>query len=196
MPCLTVHRLYDYLDGALPAEESAAVERHLEECPACRRALDARKRLAEAAESLPPFSVPDDFAACVMAKLPAVPAKKTRLRLVWASAAAATVVSGLGLGLLLSGQGVLVTLQKIGTAFGSYLQGAFNFAAKGLKLLSLVGKIIETASGQIFAGLRSVADMIGPEGQAVLAGGTLVIMITGGMFLRRRQILSERTHDK
>jgi len=196
MPCLTVDRLYDYLDGALAAEESAAVECHLEGCPTCRHALDARKRLAVAAESLPPFSVPDNFAACIMAKLPALPAKKTRLRLVWASAAAATVASGFGLGVLLSGQGVLVTLQKIGTAFGSYLQGALNFAAKGLKLLALAGKIIETMSSQVLTGLRSVADMIGPEGQAVLAGGTLVIMITGGMFLRRRQILSERTHDK
>jgi predicted anti-sigma-YlaC factor YlaD len=196
MPCLTVHRVYDYLDGALPAEESAAVERHLEECPACRHALDARKRLAEAADCLPPFSVPDDFAACVMSKLPAAPVKKPRLRLVWASAAAATLVSGLGLGVILSGQGVIVTLQKIGTAFGSYLQGALNFAAKGLKLLTLVGKIIETVSSQVLATLRSAADMIGPEGQAVLAGGALVIVITGGMLLRRRQILSERTHDK
>jgi len=196
MPCLTVHRLYDYLEGALPAEESAAVERHLEGCPPCRHALDARKRLAEAAESLPPFSIPDDFAACVMAKLPAVQAKKLRLRLVWAAAAAATIVSGLGLGVVLSGQSVLVILQKIGTAFGSYLQGALNFAAKGLKLLALAGKIIETVSSQVLAGLRSVADMIGPEGQAVLAGGTLVIVITGGMLLRRRQILSERTHVK
>ncbi len=196
MPCLTVHRVYDYLDGALPAEESAAVERHLEECPACRHALDARKRLAEAADCLPPFSVPDDFAACVMAKLPAAPARKLRLRLVWATAAAATLVSGLGLGVILSGQSVLVTLHKIGTAFGSYLQGALNFAAKGLRLLTLAGKIIETISGQVLASLRSVADMIGPEGQAVLAGGSLVIVITGGMLLRRRQILSERTHDK
>lgn len=197
MPCLTVNRLYDYLDGTLPPGDRETVDRHLAECPSCRRAAEAGKCLAETAANLPPFEVPDGFAAGIMSKIPATaPAPKFRLRLVWASAAAVTVVSGLGLAVLLSGRGFLDALQEIGPAFGSYLQGALGVAAKGLKILSLAGKIIATVSGQVLATMRSVAEMIGPEGQAVLACGTLVIVITGGMLLRRRQLLSERTHDK
>lgn len=196
MPCLTADRLYDYLDGALSAEEKAGLDRHLAECAACRRALEVRKRLAEAVESLPPFAVPDNFAACVMERIPSVPAKTSRLWAVWATAAAATVIAGFGLAAVLSGQGVLSTLHKIGAAFGSYLQGALSIGAKGLKVLSLAGKIILAVSEQVFNTMRSIAEMIGPEGQAVLAGGALVIVITGGMLLRRRHPLSERTHDK
>ncbi|MBN1937965.1 MAG: zf-HC2 domain-containing protein [Candidatus Aminicenantes bacterium] len=196
MPCLTVDRLYNYLDGALPPKDKVEVDRHLAECPACRRALEVRKRLAEAAEHLPPFAAPENFAACVMAKVPAAAVKKRRLWTIGLPAAAATVVAGLGLAFLLWGQSIVSALQKTGAAFGSYLQDALNYAAKGLKLLSLAGKIIITVSGRVLDTLQSVAEMVGPDGRAVLAGGALVIVITGGMLLRRRQFLSERTHDK
>jgi len=194
MPCLTVDRLYDYMDGVLSAGEKETVESHLRGCPVCRCALEVRRNLAGAAESLAPFEVPEDFADGVMAKIPA--AKKPRLWLIVSSAAAAVTISGIGLFALLTGQGAVATLQKIGSAFGSYLQSAINFAAKGLKVLSMAGKVILTLSGQVLATFRSVADMVGPEAQVVLAGGTLVILITGGLLLRRRQILSERIHDK
>jgi hypothetical protein len=196
MPCLTLDRLYDYLDGALPAGEKAEVDRHLADCPGCRSALEARRLLAEAAGNLPPFAVPDGFAAGIMARIPAAPMKKARRGPAWAVGGAAFTLAGFSLAVILSGQGVLSFLRKAGGAFGSYLEGALSLAAKGLKILTLAGKIIVTLSGQVLDTLRSIAEMIGPEGRAVVAGGALVIVITGGMFLRRRQTLSERPHDK
>lgn len=199
MSCLSVGRLYDFLDGALPPAEKEAVERHLAACPSCRRALENRKCLAEAARALPPFAVPEDFAAGILARLPALPAtkvKKTRLWLGWSAAVTTTILAGFGLAAIFSGQGAPAFLQRMGAGFGTYLQGAFNVFAKGLKLLVTAGKIVGTISGQVLATLRSVADMVGPEARIVIAGGTLVILVSGAMLLRRRQILTEKSHHE
>jgi anti-sigma factor (TIGR02949 family) len=62
MDCAQVERrLWEYLDGALPAEEAAAVRRHLERCagcgPACRccaALLALLARTGRAAAGAPP----------------------------------------------------------------------------------------------------------------------------------------------
>jgi len=199
MTCLTAGRIYDFLDGALPAEEKEDVERHLASCEACRLALAVRERIAGASADLPAFDVPEDFASRVMAKASALPLpvpKKSRAWIVWPAAAAATIASGFGLYAILTGQGAADTLQKIGAAFGTYLKDAGAAAAKGLKLLILGGKIIGDVSGQALSALQRVAGMVGPETQAALAGITLVIVISGSLYLRRRYAVSERTHEK
>ncbi|MCX6567066.1 MAG: zf-HC2 domain-containing protein [Candidatus Aminicenantes bacterium] len=198
MTCLTIDRLYDYVDGVLSVAGKEAVERHLASCESCRHALAVRERIAGAAADLPAFEVPEDFAARVMEKASALPVllpKKSKIWLIW-PAAAATIAAGFGLFTILSGQGTVASLQKIGAAFGTYLQNAAAAAAKGLKLIVLGGKIIGDISGQALATLQSVADIVGPEAQIVLAGGTLIILFSGGMFLRRRYAVSERTHEK
>lgn len=199
MTCLTVDRLYDYLDGVLADAEKEAIGSHLGSCKTCRRALAVRERIAGAASNLPAYEVPEDFAARVMEKasaLPAPVAKKFNIRLLWPAAAAAAIAAGFGLAVILPGQGILASLQKMGAAFGTYLQNAASFAAKGLKLLVLGGKIIGDISGRVLDLLRSAAEMAGPETQAVLAAGTLVIIISGSMYLHHRSAVSERTHEK
>ncbi len=199
MSCLTAGRLYDYLDGALSAPDREDVERHLADCEACRRALDVRQRIAGAAADLPDFEIPGDFTARVMAQVserPAYAPKKAVRIFAWAAAIAATIGSGFGLYALLSGQGALALLQKWGAAFGTYLQNAAGVAIKGLKLFVLSGKIIADVSSQVLATLQSVAAMMGPEARVIVAGMALVILFSGGMFLRRRTAVSEKIDEE
>ncbi len=199
MSCPSVDRLYDDLDGALTGAEKEAVERHLQSCESCRRARAVRGRIAGAAADLPPFEVPPDFAAGVMAGIAALPvpaAKKLHPGLVWTAAVAAAAGAGIGLGMILAGAGSAAWLSRIGPAFGAQLRNAAAFAAKGGKLLFLGGKIILGVSRGVLEFLRSTAEILGPDGRAVLIGGTLVILISGGVFLRRRLPVSERTHEK
>jgi anti-sigma factor RsiW len=194
MSCLTADRLYDYLDGTLTAPDREEVERHLAGCAACQIALDVRRRVAGAAAEWPDFEIPDDFTARVMTKVSAMPAyapKRVKKGLLWAAAAVATIGSGFGMYAFLSGQEALALLQKWGAGFGAYLQTAAGVAAKGLKLLILGGKIIADVSDQALATLQSVAEMMGPETRIFIAGGALVILFSGGMFLRRRTAASE-----
>jgi predicted anti-sigma-YlaC factor YlaD len=198
MNCLTIDRLYAYLDGDLSPVEKKEADRHFASCESCRIALAARKCLAETAASLPAFEIPDDFSAQVMARIASASARARVKTWGWLSALAAgavTISMGLILTALFSGQGVPVLLQKAAAAFGGYLHDAANFAVKGLKILVLAGKIVGDIAGQVLNALRAVTDMIGPETQAVLAGGTLLILVTGGLFLRRRIVFAGRHHE-
>jgi hypothetical protein len=198
MNCLIIDRLYAYLDGALSPAEKEEADRHFASCESCRIALAARKRLAETAESLPAFIIPDNFSAQIMTRIPSAPARLRRKSWGWPAAFAAgtaTITFVFSLTALLSGQGLPVLLQKAAEAFGGYLHDAANFAVKGLKMIVLAGKIVGDIAGQVLSTLRAVTDMIGPETQAILAGGTLLILITGGVFLRRRIVFAGRHHE-
>jgi anti-sigma factor RsiW len=48
-----VELLTDYLEGALPPAEVAAVDAHLAQCPACRRYLDQLRATITALGSVP-----------------------------------------------------------------------------------------------------------------------------------------------
>jgi anti-sigma factor RsiW len=198
MRCLTVDRLYAFLEEDLAPEERAEVEIHLADCGACRRALDDRTRIAAAAAGLSSFDVPADFAAGIMARIPALPVRDGSFLRGWRvalAAGAAAVAAGFGLAALFSGRGFSTLLQDAAAAFGGYLHDAANAIAKGLKVLLLAGKIAGEIAGQVLATLRTVADSVGPETQAVLAVGSAAILITGGLFLRRRIAISERPHE-
>jgi anti-sigma factor RsiW len=198
MPCLTADRYYAYLDGDLSPAEKSAVDRHLAACEACRLALTARTRIMEAAAGLPAFDLPTDFATGIMARVPVPAARSRSLFRGWRiafGAGAATVILGFGLTAIFSGRGIATLLLDAAAAFGGYLHDAANAFAKGLKVLLLAGKVIGEIAGQVLAMLRTVADSVGPETQAVLAVGSVAILITGGLFLRRRITTSERTYE-
>ena len=55
-----VELLTDYLEGALPADEVAAVDAHLETCPACRTYLAQMRATIQALGSVPVETLPDE----------------------------------------------------------------------------------------------------------------------------------------
>jgi len=198
MNCLTVQQMYSFLDGDLPPAEKENIEKHLAACEACRKALDARRCLDEAASALPDVAVPEDFCAQVMARLPLAPIPapaKSRRKLVFAASGIAAIPIGVFLAAVFWGPGFSAFLQKAEETFGAYLHNAANFAAKVVKIIVLAGKILGDLAGQILGTLRAITDMIGAEAIAVLAAGTLLILVTGGYFLRRRILFAGRRHE-
>ena len=55
-----VELLSDYLEGALPADEVAAVDAHLETCPPCRTYLAQMRATIKAVGSVPVATLPDE----------------------------------------------------------------------------------------------------------------------------------------
>ena len=86
--------IHAWLDGALDAEESARLERHVQSCTECAAAVAEARGLIAASSRI--VSHLDSVPANV---LPAKPAKRKSiwLRSAWPSAIAATLIIGIGL---------------------------------------------------------------------------------------------------
>jgi len=69
MKCLDVGQIYLYLEHELSAAEAAAVENHCAGCSRCQRAMEERRALVAAAESLPQLEPPPNFSQKVMARI-------------------------------------------------------------------------------------------------------------------------------
>jgi anti-sigma factor RsiW len=63
-----VELLTDYLEGALPPDEVAAVEAHLAVCAACRRYLDQMRATIAALGTVPVESLSDEACDTLLAE--------------------------------------------------------------------------------------------------------------------------------
>jgi anti-sigma factor RsiW len=128
-----------YLEGELGPYDARKLEEHLEDCPACREALEERRALLEAFASLPPFEVPEGFAKSVMAALPEPEAPKA----VWLGpllAGTAALAIGLFGYYLFTGTSIPEVLVAINGFFGSALArlAPLAFGFDGLATFSRV----------------------------------------------------------
>ena len=75
------------LDGAITSEEEAALEAHLQDCPACRTLSEQLTALHQAMAELPLVPPPDGLKDSILARVAAEPRRKMRWRPLLASAA-------------------------------------------------------------------------------------------------------------
>jgi anti-sigma factor RsiW len=64
---IVLELLGEYEAGALPEEERAALERHIEMCPPCVRFLSTYRATGKALKALKPCDVPDTLADSILA---------------------------------------------------------------------------------------------------------------------------------
>ena len=69
MNCLSLDQVYLYHEDELTQEESSGIADHIASCEQCRNAVEDRRILVEAAESLKPLQVPPDFSHQIMARI-------------------------------------------------------------------------------------------------------------------------------
>jgi anti-sigma factor RsiW len=60
-PCKDPTLLSALLDGELSAEQSAAVRRHVDQCPACRQHYDILRQTDAMVRGMPPLTPSEDF---------------------------------------------------------------------------------------------------------------------------------------
>jgi len=98
-------RLSEYLDGALGAEEAAALEGHVAQCAACKGELEALRRTVQAVGELPRCAAPAGFRDKVVQRIRAESAVEARPRIVYLwprlAAVAAMLLVVVGVTLLL-----------------------------------------------------------------------------------------------
>ena len=157
MTCLRPEEIYDFIEGLLDPERREAVAAHLDACPACRARAEERRLLVEASAGLPDLPLPPDFAARVMARLPA--AKGSAFS--WAAAvigALTMLYAGLLAYILLAGSspaGLLVAMNgmlwQAGKQAVLVLAKVVKFGAILLRLLGTLGNELMKAGDRLFA---------------------------------------------
>lgn len=193
---LTPERIYAYLDGEMEEAEMRALEAHLASCPACREAVAARRRIAEAAESLPSFEVPDGFAASVMARIGPKAARKPLMRRPWAWAAGAAGLALAGAGwVLLTGRSFSDVVLDASRFLWGNVQGLATLAAKSYSYATLAVKVLGKLADQVLEGFKVLSSFIGPEVQIACLGVALA-MAAAGLALWRHKLGVERNHEK
>ncbi len=192
MNCLSADDIYLFIEEELSEMEDTRISRHLEQCSACREAYQDRLRLVEAAQSLSPWAVPQDFARQVMSRI--FPARLSLGRaFITAAAGAMVIVASLLAVFLFSGLNLLNFLMSLNQ---SILDGMRDFAvwgAKTFKLITLLIKAFAQFVNFVWESLGRLSGLPSTELQAILAVIALLFTVTLYIGIKRLIPVGEKS---
>lgn len=188
MTCLGVDQIYLYLEDELSSSENKRIEKHLAYCSKCQNAVQERRLLLQASDSLPLWDTPADFTSQVMARI--FPSRVPIWKWVAVSAAgfSAAAIGLLGY-FLISGQSLVGSLNSLGHRTLDVFRSVSVLFLKLVKLLSLLIRVIVQIFGIILEFFARLTTIISPEVQIVLI--TLTIILSASIFFGvRKKILT------
>jgi len=192
MSCPSLKTLDFYLERELGEAGRSEVEAHLSRCPACRHALEERRRLLGAFSGLPDLPVPGDFAAAVMNRLPG----SRRLAFGRFAAMTSSAIGFLALLLgyhLMTGESLTDMMLSGGRSLLASASQVVPLLAKVLKLTGLALAWAGSLVAALVKGLGIVSAFLAPgaRGPALALGLGLSFLILYGM--KRIFTLGEKT---
>jgi hypothetical protein len=185
MNCLSLDQVYLFLEGELTPEEISGITGHTATCEKCRNAVEDRRILMEAAESLPRLQVPSDVTQQVMARI--FP-QKSQIRL-WI----ATLATGFSLvvaiflaAFLQSNLSFSGTFIQLNRSLWGFVSNLSVFFIKLIKIISLAFNLLVQLSSYIYKALTSMTSVIGIEVQITLVVLTILLSVTAFYGVRRK----------
>jgi hypothetical protein len=186
MSCLSADDIYLYLEDELSGPDMSRVSEHLERCGACGEALEERRVLLQAAQRLPRWTVPQDFARQVMDRL--FPQRLSLGRALRTAAVGTfAIVTSLLLVFLFSGLGLLNFLMSLNQSILNGLRDFAVFGAKFVKTFMLLVKVFSQFTGFVWENLTRLSGLPGAELQA--AAVVLTVLFTASVYLGLRRLL-------
>jgi len=192
MGCLTIAQIYLFIENELAVDEVRKIQRHLSTCAKCRNAVEERRVLVQAADTLPQFELPPDFTEQVMAKI-----FPSRIPLrVWIRAAAgglSALTFAFFLFYVLSGK----NLADLFVSINKFLLPALRTLSIGVvKAFKLVWHLINII-GQFFDfALKSfgkLTTILSPEVQIGIVTLTLIASTLIFLTVRKKLMFGEKT---
>jgi hypothetical protein len=192
MKCLSIEQIYLYIEKELSPSENKNVESHLKVCSKCQKALEERRLLSQAAESLHLWETPPDFTQQVMARI-----FPPRVSLpAWLGTLAAGFASMVLCFFILT----LVTGQNLRSLLLNFTEAVFNFIkyliplfVKVLKLASVLVTIAQRFAEFLLKGLTVLTSIISTEVQIIIISTTIILIVSSIYFLRRKLLFGEKT---
>jgi len=187
MKCPTLQQIYLYLEKELPSPENRKIEDHLQSCSKCRSALEERKFLLQAIESLPSLRVPAGFTQQVMSRI--FPARVTLMKWITAFALGfSTFILTVFIYLRATGQNLPSLFLRLHYFLWEQMKNISLIFIKLFKLVLLSFKILHQLGTLILKGFLQLTTIINPEVQSLIL---LILILTSTLIYgMRRKFLS------
>jgi len=174
MSCLHIDQIYLYLEGELSPKDNRSIKDHISSCDKCQKAVEERKRLLEASQSLPVWETPKDFTPRVLAYI--FP-KKITLRdwVVTAAIGLSSAVLAFFVVYLISGQNLADLFLNLNRTALNLFRDIVVVLVKAAKLISVGIHLILKIISLLLKGLASFTTILNPELQIGLIVLTVII---------------------
>jgi predicted anti-sigma-YlaC factor YlaD len=188
MNCLHIDQIYLFLEGELSPKEHRSIEDHIFSCEKCRNAVEERKLLVEASQSLPVWETPQDFTQRVLAHI--FP-KRIAFRdwIVTSSIGLSSAVLAFFVVYLISGQNLADLFINLNRTVLNLFQNIVVMLVKTAKLISVGIQVILKIVSLILKGFASLTTILSPELQIGLIALT-VVFIALFLFGAKRKLLA------
>ncbi len=191
MNCITIERIHLYLDKALSPAEDREIQEHLARCPQCRKAVEERQLLLEAAGDLPLWETPSDFTEQVMARI--FPASTPLAVWIGAlSAGFASTVLALLIFFIVSGQNLLTLFVFTNDALWTSLSDISSIFIKLFKLAAVLLMVLEKLLEFLIKSLSSLTTVLSPQVQLVLITIALILVVSSVYGLRKKFLFGDK----
>ena len=191
MRCLSIEQVYLYLEKELSPAEDREIDKHLAACSKCKKVVEERRLLLQAAESLPLWKTPPDFAQQVMARI--FPERVSPLA--WLGAAVsgfASMILAIVIFALATGQSLSSLLFNIYHTGLDFLKNLSPLFAKILKVVSLLVKILQQLGELLIKGLTLLSTIISPQVQIILIAVAIIFLASSIYGIKRKLLIGEK----
>jgi len=191
MKCLNIEQIYLYIEKELSLGENKKIEEHLTICPKCKKALEERRLLLQATESLPLWQTPPDFTQQVMARIfPAKVSLKAWLGAV--STGFVSLILALFIFFLATGQNLSSLALSFYDTILNFIKNLSPIFVKLIKLASLFVKILQQLSEYIIKGFTLLTTIISPEIQIIIITVTIILIASSIYGIRKKLLVGEK----
>lgn len=191
MTCLRIDQIYLYLEKEFSPSENKKIEEHLASCLKCKNALEERKILLQASESLTLWETPPDFIRQVMAQI--FPEKVTaRSWFITMAVGFSSIILMFLAFFLLSGQNLARLLINLSFSLLDLVRNISILFVKLFKLATLLVKIIVQFSRFLIEGFARLTTILSPEIQILLITLTLILSASLLYGMRRKFMTGEK----
>ena len=191
MNCLGFDQIYLFLEGELSPKEHQLVGDHISACAKCKKAVEERKLLVEASQSLPVWEIPQDFTQHILARI--FPNRiSLREWVVTVSIGLSSAVLAFFAVFLISGQNLADLFINLNQTALSLFQNFVVVLVKTAKLISVGIKVIFKLASLVLKGLTSVTTILNPELQIGLIVLTVVVSVLLLLGAKRKLLAGEK----
>jgi len=191
MSCLRIDQIYLFLEGELSSAEVSTIKEHLSLCPKCKKAVEERRMLLRASESLPVLETPPDFTRQVMRKIFPKKISLPSLLIAEASGFSAEALMIFAL-FLLTRKSLLSIFVGFNHVVQSFMLNLSVVSAKLVKLVSIFAEIIFLLFKYIFKGFFFLTTILSADVQIILIFITLILSFLLLYGVRKKILTGEK----